>query len=568
MPTYAVTGASGQLGRLAIGELLARGVPASDVIAVVRTRGKAADLADRGVQVREADYSRPQTLGAALAGVERLLLISSSVAGQRVAHHTNVIRAAKAAGTSRVVYTSMLNADDTTNPLAREHQDSERALREADVPFTLLRNGWYTENYTDQIGQYLEAGEILGATGNGRISAASRQDYATAAATALREDAEGNRTYELGGPAFDLPELARIITEITGTKVTYRDLPVEEYASWLQRAGLDEATAHFVAALDASIAHGDLETNSQDLAQLLGRPATPLTEVLGASDPGMMVALLLYGYSRGNRSSRGIERACREDVAYKVITAMEVPDHSTIAEFRRRHQAALAELFVGVLALRREAGLVSVGVIAVDGTKIKASASRDQNRSHEGIVDEAERTDREEDERHGDCRGDELPERFRSRESRRSALAEAKQRLDEKKAADAQDVSQEPVVEVELDEQRALASGNGREGWLREGRRGLDERREREQQPVARSRAERLAQAKRRLEEAHAVERAAHEAYVQQHRDERSRVLRSVVGEFSAAWLVGIYGCAHLGRAIACSRRMVYSMRTPACERS
>ena len=153
-----------------------------------------------------------------------------------------------------------------------------------------------------------------------------------------------------------------------------------------------------------------------------------------AYDPGMMVALLLYAYSRGNRSSRGIERACREDVTYKVITAMEVPDHSTIAEFRRRHQAALAELFVGVLALCREAGLVSVGVIAVDGTKIKASASRDQNRSYAGIVaeilDEAERTDREEDERHGAARGDELPERFRSRASRRAALAEAKQRLD------------------------------------------------------------------------------------------------------------------------------------------
>src|ERR1700733_2524336 len=241
-----------------------------------------------------------------------------------------------------------------------------------------------------------------------------------------------------------------------------------------------------------------------------------------AYDPGMMVALLLYGYSRGNRSSRAIERACREDVVYKLITAMEVPDHSTIAEFRRRHQVALGELFVGVLALCREAGLVSVGVIAVDGTKIKASASRDQNRSFEGIVaeilDEAERTDREEDEQHGDGRGDELPERFRSRESRRAALAEAKQRLDEKKTAveDPQALG-DPAPEVELDEQRALASGNGREGWLREGRRGLDERREREQQPVARSRAERLAQAKWRLEEAHAGERVAHGAYEAHH---------------------------------------------------
>ena len=240
-----------------------------------------------------------------------------------------------------------------------------------------------------------------------------------------------------------------------------------------------------------------------------------------AYDPGMMVALLLYAYSRGNRSSRGIERACQEDVAYKVITAMAVPDHSTIAEFRRRHQAALAELFVGVLSLCQEAGLVSVGVIAIDGTKIKASASRDQNRSYDGIVaeilDEAEQTDREEDERHGDARGDELPERFRSRESRRAALAEAKQRLDEKKATDDHDTSQEPVVEVELDEERALASGHGREGWLREGRRGLDERREREQQPVARSRGERLVEARRRLQEAHAVERSAHEAYEAHH---------------------------------------------------
>jgi NAD(P)H dehydrogenase (quinone) len=180
----------------------------------------------------------------------------------------------------------MLNADDTTNPLAGEHQDSERALREAEVPFTLLRNGWYTENYTSQIGQYLEAGEILGAAGHGRISAASRQDYAAAAATALLDDEGGNRTYELGGPAFDLPELARIITEVTGTKVTYRDLPAGEYASWLQRAGLDEATARFVAALDVSIARGDLETSIQDLAQLLGRPATPLTEVVAAAHDG------------------------------------------------------------------------------------------------------------------------------------------------------------------------------------------------------------------------------------------------------------------------------------------
>lgn len=280
MITYAVTGASGKLGRLAVQELLARGIPASDIVAIVRSPAKATDLAERGVQVREGDYSRPDTLGVALAEVERVLLISSSEPGQRVLHHANVIAAAKAAGASRIVYTSMLNADNTTNPLAGEHQDTEQALRDAGVPFTLLRNGWYTENYTDQIGQYLERGEIIGAAGHGRISAATRQDYAEAAAAALLQDQDGNRTFELGGPAFDLPELAQVISETNGRSVTYRNLPVEEYTTELQQAGLDEGTAQFVAALDASIANGDLETDSQDLTQLLGRPATPLAEVV------------------------------------------------------------------------------------------------------------------------------------------------------------------------------------------------------------------------------------------------------------------------------------------------
>jgi transposase len=238
-----------------------------------------------------------------------------------------------------------------------------------------------------------------------------------------------------------------------------------------------------------------------------------------AYDPEMMVGLLMYSYARGNRSSRGIERACREDVTYKLITAMRTPDHSTIAEFRRRHEAAVSELFVEVLVLCQEAGLVSVGVIAIDGTKIKASASRDQNRSYHGIVaeilEEAERIDREEDELHGSARGDELPERFRSRESRRQALAEAKQRLDEKKAAGERDAPTDGVVEqaVELDVERLGLHAEGRRGWLRNGRHQLDEQRERTPRPVARPRGERLADAKRRLEEQLAVEVAANAAY-------------------------------------------------------
>jgi len=184
------------------------------------------------------------------------------------------------AGVSRIAYTSMLNADHTSNPLVGEHLDSELAIREADVPFTMLRNGLYLERYTDHLSEYLQAGEIVGAAGNGRISAASRQDYAAAAAAALLHDEGGNRTYELGGAAFELPQLAQVISEVTGAQVTYRDLPAEEYADALQRAGLDEASARFVAAIDSSIARGELETRSADLANLLGRAATRPAEVV------------------------------------------------------------------------------------------------------------------------------------------------------------------------------------------------------------------------------------------------------------------------------------------------
>lgn len=280
MSLYAVTGASGQLGRIAVKGLLARGIAASGIVAVVRDRGRAGDLAALGVQLREADYTGPETLVAALAGVSRLLLVSSSSPDQRFAHHANAIGAATAAGVTRIVYTGMLGSGNTTNPLAPDHERTERALRESGVPFTALRNGWYTENYTAQLGRYLGSGVILGAAGHGRVSAATRQDYADAAVTALLDDAAGDRAYELGGPSFDLYELARVISEVTGTNVAYRDLPVDEYARELRRAGLDEASAGFVAALDASIARGDLETGSRDLEHLIGRSPTGLAEVV------------------------------------------------------------------------------------------------------------------------------------------------------------------------------------------------------------------------------------------------------------------------------------------------
>jgi transposase len=242
-----------------------------------------------------------------------------------------------------------------------------------------------------------------------------------------------------------------------------------------------------------------------------------------AYEPSMMVALLFYAYARGNRSSRGIERACREDVTYKVITAMRVPDHSTIAEFRRRHETALGELFTEVLELCHEAGLVEVGVISIDGTKIRANASRGANRSYERLVadilKEAEETDRWEDGLFGADRGDELPEHLRTEERRRAAFEAAKERLAKKAGR-----GEEPeVARIAPDPERFESTrGWGRRTWHREAHKELLRRREQAGQPIARSRAARLLEALHRLEENQLVEIQASEAYEQWHAERRA----------------------------------------------
>jgi transposase len=239
-----------------------------------------------------------------------------------------------------------------------------------------------------------------------------------------------------------------------------------------------------------------------------------------AYDPAMMVALILYAYARGNRSSRGIERECVEDIAYRVICANLVPDHSTIAEFRKRHEAALAGLFGEVLALCREAGLVSVGVIAIDGTKVHANASRFSSLDYEQlarkILEEAARIDREEDELYGDARGDELPEQLQTAEGRRAALRDAKRRLAERAAK--QELSEGDSAEsfgVSLEFDPAELVGRGRRRWLREARHQLDEQRKRAAKPIPGSRPARLLEAERRMQEDLGIERAANDAYDQ-----------------------------------------------------
>ena len=247
-------------------------------------------------------------------------------------------------------------------------------------------------------------------------------------------------------------------------------------------------------------------------------------------DPAMMVALLLYAYARGIRSSRHIERACHEDVAFKVITGMRCPDHSTVAEFRRRHELEICELFDDVLALCAEAGLVSVGAISIDGTKIKANASMDQNRNYlqlaTEILREADEIDRREDELYGSDRGDELPEALRTPEGRRQALADAKQRIQERRG---REVAGQPE-EAEVDYRPAAERARGRREWVREGRRELERRREQERSPIANDRADRLFDAMGRLERNAAMELAAHRAYEQWRKTARGTDGRRVGG--------------------------------------
>lgn len=281
--TIAITGASGHLGRLVI-EALKRTVPADEIVALVRSPEKAADL---GVTVRQADYARPETLGPALQGVDTLLLISSSEVGQRTQQHRNVIDAAKAAGVGRIVYTSVLHADTSALALADEHRATEAALRDSGVPYTLLRNGWYAENYTGSIPGALAGGAVIGSAGEGRISGAARRDYAEAAAAVLTGTGHEGRTYELAGDtAWTLADLAAEVSRQTGRDIPYKNLPQADYAAALTGFGLPEGLASAVAGYDVAAGEGALFDDGKQLSALIGRPTTPLSDLVAAALKG------------------------------------------------------------------------------------------------------------------------------------------------------------------------------------------------------------------------------------------------------------------------------------------
>jgi len=271
-----VTGATGQLGRLVIHALLKK-VPSSEIVAAVRSPQKASELAALGIEIRHADYSEPETVETALRGAEKVLLISSSEVGQRIGHHAAVIDAAKANGVKLLAYTSILHADRSTLALASEHKETEALIRDAGIPSVFLRNSWYTENYTAGIQNALALGAVYGCAGDGRISSATRIDYAEAAAAVLCATDTPERIYELAGDdSFSLTEFAAEISRQSGKEIPYVNLSQADYREALVKAGLPEGFASLLADSEAGIAKGELFDDQRQLHGLIGRATTSL----------------------------------------------------------------------------------------------------------------------------------------------------------------------------------------------------------------------------------------------------------------------------------------------------
>lgn len=273
-----VTGATGALGRLVVEELLAT-VPASEIAAVVRSEEKGAPLAARGVELRIADYNRPEKLADAFRAGDRVLLISGSEVGKRVAQHAAVIDAAKAAGVAQLAYTGVLGGPDADFLLADEHKATERLILDSGLPYTFLRNGWYTENYTANLAPVLEHGAVVANAGEGRVASATRADFAAAAAAVLTEEGHLGKAYELSGDvAWSLAEYAAEIAKATGKDITYKNVPASVHQEILVGAGLPEGFAAILVDVDRGMERGLLAGTSGDLARLIGRPTTPMAD--------------------------------------------------------------------------------------------------------------------------------------------------------------------------------------------------------------------------------------------------------------------------------------------------
>lgn len=269
-----ITGATGQLGSIII-DKLKKSFPPDNIVALVRSPHKAKDL---GVEIREFDYDKPEGLTKALAGIDNLLLISANEIGKRFGQHSNVIKAAVQAGVKWIIYTSILRADSSTLSLAGEHLATENAIKNSGIPYTILRNGWYTSNYTGSVDGALSGGAFLGSAGEGKISSADRSDYADAAVAVLTGKGHQGKVYELAGDnSFTLADLAAEISKQTGRNIPYKNLPESDYAGILQSFGLPVEVSQAIAGWDVSASRGDLFDESRQLSRLIGHPTTPLS---------------------------------------------------------------------------------------------------------------------------------------------------------------------------------------------------------------------------------------------------------------------------------------------------
>jgi NAD(P)H dehydrogenase (quinone) len=272
-----VTGATGHLGRIVIEKLKER-IPRESIVALARSPEKASGM---DVEVRKFDYMIPEDLSGSLKGIDNLLLISGSEAGKRALQHSNIIDAARKAGIKWIVYTSILRADTSSISLAEEHLETERMLVRSGIPHTILRNGWYTENYTGSVKNAIAAGAFIGSAGDGKISGAARKDYAEAAVVVITGKDEKGNIYELAGDEpFTLSDLAAEISRKTGKNIPYKNLPENEYAEALKSFGIPEEMAHTIAGWDVSASEGELFDDSHQLSKLIKRPTTSLSKAV------------------------------------------------------------------------------------------------------------------------------------------------------------------------------------------------------------------------------------------------------------------------------------------------
>ena len=274
----AITGATGQLGHYVIQALLTK-TDAQNIVALVRDLNKAQHLKAQGVELRHFDYDQTETLAPALEGIDKLLLISANEIGRRTPQHQAVIQAAQQSNVPYIAYTSLLNADASTLGLSQEHRETEALIKNSGLTYTFLRNNWYTENYLAGLSHAIESGTLYGAANDGKISSASRIDYAEAAATVLISDAHENKIYELAGStAFTLQDFANTISEVSGQAVQYKNLTSEQYHQGLVQAGLPTGLVDVIVDADVQTQTGAMFSDSKDLEKLIGRKTTSIQE--------------------------------------------------------------------------------------------------------------------------------------------------------------------------------------------------------------------------------------------------------------------------------------------------